>query len=197
MYRQRLRTDTHSMRTTRIISLIAVLIALVGASAQSASVRADQPLRSGTIVSGTGETPANPWVTGMEGCVGAPTCSAWLQSGCAPALAGVDPALQASIVDVADLADGVTVRRIQVQDDAGLNGGPRIIQFWRGNGMDEYDVVNEPAGLDGQGCKELLAHRLDRWDGWTHGSTFRIPATARFMTISSSTDSTNTTWTLT
>ena len=187
------RADTHGMRTTRIIILAAAAAFLI---ATPSAVRADQPLRSGTILSGMGETPANPWVTGMEGCVGVPTCSAWLQSGCAPALAGADPALQASIVDVADLADGVTVRHIEVQEDAGLNGGARMVQFWSGKGMEAYDVVDEPAGLDGEGCRELLAHRLDKWDGWT-GSTFRIPAAATFMTISSSTDSTNTTWTLT
>ncbi len=180
--------SSRPIRAVRLFLVAGILSALAAPVALPSAARAGEPLRSGTILSGQGETPANPWVRGMEGCVGVPTCSAWLQSGCAPALAGVDPALQASIVDVADLADGVTVRRIEVQDDAGLNGGPRMVQFWRGNGS---------FGLDGQGCKELLAHRLDRWDGWTgRHSTFRIPAAAEFMTISSSTDTTNTTWTL-
>lgn len=173
-------------RLVRLLSVAGILSALAAPVALPSAVRADEPLRSGTILSGQGETPANVWVRGMEGCVGVPTCSAWLQSGCAPALAGVDPALQAAIVDVADLADGVTVRRIEVEDDVSLNGFPRMLQFWTGT----WDV------LGAKGCKELLAHRLDRWDGWHGAYTFRIPAGATFMTISSSTDTTHAVWTL-
>ena len=179
----------------RLLVLAAILATLTMPAALPSAVRAGEPLRSGTILSGQGETAGNPWVRGMEGCVGVPTCSAWLQSSCAPALAGVDPALQASIVDVADLADGVTLRRIEVEEDAGLNGGARMIQFWSGTGMEEWDVVDEPAGLDGEGCNELLEHRLDQWDGW-YPSAFRIPAGATFMTISSSTDTTHAAWSL-
>ena len=180
------------MRTITVAAAAAFLIATPNA------VRADEPLRSGTIVSGTGESAANPWVTGMEGCVGAATCFAWLQSGCSPAFASVDPATQTSIVDVADLADGVTVRSLQRQRNLPLGGGSFTVQFW----TDDYDLVDEPAGLDGNGCLELLAKRIT-WrtceqavaDGCE--SAFRIPTTAEFMTITKNIDSTPVTWTLT
>ena len=182
---------------TRRLVVLALVAALLAAPL---SARANPPVRSGTIVSGTGETPANPWIRGMEGCVGAPTCSAWLQSGCAPALAGADPALHASIVDVADLADGVTARSLQRQYDIGLSGGPLIVQFWTRS--DEWDVIDEPAGLDGEWCWELLANRITSQtceqsvpDGCV--GSFRIPAAAEFMTISKNPDSTTVTWTLT
>ena len=184
MYRQRPRTDTRSMRTTRIISLIAVLIALVGTSALSGPVRADGPVRSGTILSGTGPSPANLWVRGMEGCVGAPTCAAWLQTGCDGALAGADPALHASIVDVAEVAD--TERRLDIQGGVGINWGRVIVQFWTDGSENPMAVL---------WCKELFANE-SLWD-CAHGCTVRIPPGAKFMTVSSSPDNTKVDWTLT
>ena len=187
--------DTQGMRIIRILVLAALAAALL--TTLPSAVRADEPLRSGTIVSGTGETPVNPWVRGMEGCVGTPTCLAWLQSGCAPALAGSEPALQASIANVEDLADGLT-RRSLATGDVGLQGPPLIVQFWTRS--DEWDVIDEPAGLDGEGCWELLADRVNGEDceWWrSDGCTFRIPATAKFMTISANTQNATLTWTLT
>lgn len=153
----------------RLVVLVGILAALAAPMLPS-PVRAEEPLRSGTLVSGASETPANPWPRGFEGCLGAATCSVWLQSGCPPALAGADPALQAAIVDVADLADGVTMRTLNV---VGL-----VVQFWREGGF----------GLDGQGCDELLADRLSSTEDCKRlstrsGCTFRIPAAATFMTI--------------
>ena len=179
--------------TVRTLVFVAVAAALVTLAPLS-SVRAAAASRTGTILSGTGETPANPWVRGMEGCVGAPTCAAWLQTGCAPALADAEPALHASIVNVAELADGVTERRLEVHRGAGLSGGPLIVQLWARS--DEWDVIDEPAGLDGQWCWELLAFRLT-CRGFPDGCSFRIPADAAFMTISARPDGTHRRWTLT
>src|SRR5687767_8808274 len=110
------------MFTLRELAFAALAAALIAAVPFS-PVHAAAPVRSGTILSGTGETPANPWVRGLEGCVGAPACSTWLQSGCAPALAGANPTLHASIVDVTDLADDGTSRLLRVHRDVGVNGG--------------------------------------------------------------------------
>jgi hypothetical protein len=170
-------------RSGRLILLAGILAVFAVPAALPSAVRAEEPLRSGTIVSGASETPANPWPQGMEGCVGATTCSAWLQSGCAPALAGADPALQASIVDVADLADGVTTRTLSA---VGL-----VVQFWRDGGF----------GLDGQGCEELLAERLSTHEDCKllsplPGCALRIPAAATFMTITGRPDTLPTEWTL-
>lgn len=166
-------------------------------AAPSSPARAEEPLRSGTVVSGTGETPASPWVRGMEGCVGAPTCSAWLQSGCAPAMAGADPALHASIVDVADLADGVTARSYD-QQQRGLDSGPVIVQFWRTSS--EYDVVDEPAGLDGQWCEELVSSRFTTPNcprSRSGGCEIVIPVAAEFMTVNPRPDRVKLEWRLT
>jgi len=87
-------------------------------------------------------------------------------------------------VDVGELADGVTARSLDTQGA----DGPLIVQFW--NSSDEYDVVDEPSGLDGQGCEELLAARV-AWDcQWSprSGCEFRIPVSAVWMTVSSRLD---------
>lgn len=184
-------TVARSIVPAGIVALLALPVTPLSAA------RANQTLRSGTIVSGTGETVANPWVTGMEGCVGAPTCSAWLQSGCAPALAGADPALHTSIVDVADLADGVTPRVLRTRRGVPISGGGTlVVQFWTRS--DQWDFIDEPAGLDGERCWELLDDRLT-WPecpSFVEGCTFRIPAAAEFITISAEPDTTEHTWTL-
>ena len=170
-------------RLLRLVVLGGLLSALA-VPGLPAPVRADEPVRSGTIVSGTGSSPANFWVRGMEGCVGAPACSAWLQSGCEPALAGADPALHASIVDVADLAG--TEREFDVRGGVGINWGRVVLQFWT-DGSE-----NPMAAL---WCEELFA-TASRWE-CAYGCTLPLPAGAKFMTISSGPDNTNIHWTLT
>lgn len=172
------------VRVLRLALLSGLLAALASPVAVPSPVRAEEPVRSGTIVSGTGATPVNFWVRGMEGCVGAPTCSAWLQSGCEPALAGADPALHASIVDVAELAG--TERDLDIRGRVGINWGYVIVQFWT-DGSE-----NPMAALF---CQEVFAKPL-RW-GCDYGCTVRIPADAKFMTVTSSPDNTNIYWTLT
>jgi hypothetical protein len=169
------------MRTTRKLVLVSLVVALLLAATSSSPVGAAPRLRSGTIVSGTGESPANFWVKGMEGCVGAPTCSTWLQSQCSPALAGKNPALHASIVDVADLAGGSRERVFWVQQGVGINWGRYIIQFWTGTKLSSY-----------RWCREMLDARVS---GYAY-SRFRIPSGARWMTITSSPDNTQIKWNL-
>ena len=185
------RQGSRFARVSRLALLAGMLTALAVPVGMSAPVRADEPLRSGTILSGASETPINPWVRGMEGCVGAAMCSAWLQSGCAPALAGADPASQAAIVDVADLADGVTTRYLSVTD--------AVVQFWTTD--DTWDAVDEPVGLDGERCWELAAHRLTPYEPCArsfsgNGCAFHIPEDAKFMTITSRLDWAILEWTL-
>ena len=80
------------------IFLMTVLLALTLVPVHSAS--AEEPVLSGTIVSG---------VSGLHhgvlvGCQMAADCRVWVESGCDPVLTGRDPALSASIEDVAGLA---------------------------------------------------------------------------------------------
>ncbi|HUQ40527.1 MAG TPA: hypothetical protein VM030_10270 [Acidimicrobiales bacterium] len=179
------------MRFTRILTVAAVAAAL---AAMPSVARAGEPLRSGTIVSGVGESPVTFGVRGMEGCVGAPTCSAWLQSECSPALAGVDPALHASIVDVGALSDGRTLRSLKARTAvAGINWGSVIVQFWTETGVD--------SGGWPYPCREIMGSRVTwrspcfRW-GFGDSCSFKIPASAKWMTITSSPDNTNLAWTL-
>lgn len=175
------RPATNPMRT-RLSAVLATTISLVMMLPSPASA---SPLRSGSIISGTGQSPANFWVRGMEGCVGAPACSAWLQSACQPALAGQNPALHASIVDVGDLADNTTSRVLDVRSGIGINWGGFIVQFWT------ETKIPDPW----QYCDEVTRSRLNSWECGAL-CTFRIPRDAKWMTITSKPDNTNIDWTL-
>lgn len=138
----------------RIISM-AVLIALIVVPAHGAAA-GGQPVRSGNIVTGY----QSDHLLGEPGtCWTAPDCVAWLKAGCAPALAGRQPAVMASIVDVADLADGVT--SWWFDNDYGYTEYPGWvgIQLWR------------------RDCTEIKRSRGS-------GNQFlTIPARAKWMTV--------------
>jgi hypothetical protein len=81
---------------------VLTLAAAVGAGltiAPAAPARADGPVRSGTIAGSA----AVVW-EGSQGCHQTPDCVAWLAARCNPLLAGYDPAVMTSIVDVRELA---------------------------------------------------------------------------------------------
>ena len=117
----------------------------------------------------------------MEGCVGAPTCSAWLQSMCSSTLAGQNPAVHASIVDVAELAYEDTERTLRVRGEIGINWGTFMVQFWDG-------WCNEIASgrIYGRHCAEK--YKVCR---------FHIPSGAKWMTISPTPDNMSISWALT
>lgn len=151
-------------------------------------VRAEgAPLRSGTILSGTGLDfgGGEPWenpATERSGCQYAMDCLAWLHSGCNPALAGHDPALTASIVDVGDLADGRTRRSLHVS----IPPFPRwplwpgaVLQLWR---QDCTEIHDPSIGADST-CE---------WND----CQFLIPTRARWMTVSGLATTEQLSWTL-
>ena len=178
------RSESRRGRALRHLLAAGALAMLAVPMASPGPARAAEPVRSGTILSGTGSSPANFWVRGMDGCVGAPACAAWLQTGCEPALAGSDPALHASIVDVAELAG--SERRFGIRGGVGINWGRVIVQFWT-DGSE-----NPMAALY---CEELFA-TPSRWS-CGYGCIVTIPAGAKFMTVSSGPDNTDIRWTLT
>ena len=158
-------------------------------AARSTSDATTPPLRQGTIVGG-------PDTMGSMPCGIAPDCAAWLQSGCSPALAGVDPALFTSIVDVAALADGTTLRAFSYSKVALWSGV--TVQFWDGGCAALGDCMSLPPqvpahdswwfGLDEPfGCRgaEIAGARpVDaNRDSFT---TFAIPSGAAWMTVSGS-----------
>jgi len=118
-----------------------------------------------------------------------PECEAWVLSGCNPDLAGQNPALAASIEDVADLADGRTRRDFKWDAAATPEGdyGGVIVQLWTAK------------------CTEIAAARWSSVDrsvrgnhGWTQkkSTTFVLPPQARWMTVTTN-DTVNIEWTLT
>lgn len=136
----------------RIIS-VSILIALIVLPANGA-VADEEAVRSGTIVTGS--------VSGLgggypRGCEMTADCRAWLASGCDPALAGRDPALETSIEDVADLAQPST---LWIFEHAPGAAAYATVEFWQ------------------QDCTEIGK----KWP--EDGSVFfGIPASARWMTV--------------
>lgn len=109
------------MKARSIRLPIAVLVAVVALAAtvpMARSARADEPLRSGTIIGGYVIFTAPPacWVT-LD-------CAAWLASNCDPRLASRDPGVFSSIVDVGEFAG--TERTLWLSS-AWLAGG---VEFW-------------------------------------------------------------------
>ena len=116
------RRESGAVGVFRLAAVAAVLTALAVTAAVRAPVRAAEPVRAGTIISGTGATGTSPgW--GMDGCVGAPTCRAWFVSGCDARLAGQDPAPMTSIVDIEDVVDANPDRILAVEDGSGAQLG--------------------------------------------------------------------------
>lgn len=175
--------------------LVALALTVSAAVALPPSVRADEPLRSGTIT-GWGYTwPAmfsgearncqwNEWYL-ADGVGGAnPECRAWLESGCDPALAGREPAVTASIQDVSDLADGATARLFNWSAPPETDYGGVVLQLWRTD-------CTEIAGSEWRSLRR-------RWPSWANefSARFVIPSDAAWMTVTTN-DTAAVRWTLT
>ena len=170
-----------------------VAVAAMTMTATPSSAARQEPIRSGTIL-GWGVT----WVAMFNGeardcqwsewgAGGNPECLAWLKSGCNRALAGREPAVTASIVGVADLADGMTPRLFQWRAISypgwGVGGGV-VVQLWR------------------KDCTEIRSSkwRSVAWTSfttWVHrtSTSFPIPAEATWMTVTTN-DTAKLKWTL-
>jgi hypothetical protein len=178
------------MRT--LLAATVALVAMTMTAAPSSAAR-QQPVRSGTILGWGATWPAmfngdakdcqwSDWDAG-----GNPECLVWLKSGCNPALAGRQPAVTASIVEVADLADGTRLRafRWRATSHPGWGtGGGVVVQLWRND------------------CTEIRRskwHSMDRTD-WPQlnnrrNTSFRIPRAAKWMTVTTN-DTALLEWTL-
>lgn len=146
--------------------------------------------RSGTIIDGV-------FTTGPAvGCGLQPDCAAWLAAGCSAALAGVDPAWHASIVDVTDRAG--TSARFAIARGVGesvILGGV-VVQFWTaactelpGSWSSFWDCHGPPCYSE---ARYLAGARFGRERVRT---TLSIPERAAWMTISAK-DNLNLDWTL-
>lgn len=187
------------MRGGLVIALVAMATMGLPGIAQSASPTVGPPLRSGTIIGG-------PDTMGSAPCGLAAECAAWLQSGCSPALAGRDPVLQTSIVDVADLADGTTRRVFEFSKTILWSGA--LLQFWDAScnqlgdclGVDTNPAnenwwlgLNAPLGCSEVEMKEARDSYSYDWGkgssgplGYSNFTILEIPRGARWMTVGGS-----------
>jgi hypothetical protein len=162
----------------RLLIFSMVLGLMAGAVATAEAHRAETVL-SGTIVTGAWW---DAYLNGATGCQTAPECRAWVSSGCQPALTGRalterDPALMASIEDVADLADGITSLRFDWENGYSDNAGWVVVQLWREN----CSEIRGSKWCSVSGCNNPYSANLESRD---NGSTvLRIPSSARFMTV--------------
>ena len=178
----------YRMTRTRMLLAAALAIAMITALPSRAQAT---PARSGMIVGGLGGSERGIGWPGqaVEGeCQIAPDCLAWLESGCDPALAGREPAVMASIVDVAGLADGRAPRFFSLSSfgGQGLRWGQVLVQFWRDEGTHMYPWFN---------CSEIAGTRfLTGYDRSPSASV--VPADAKWMTVTSNFDNVNVVWRL-
>ena len=177
------------MRT--LLAATVAVAAMTMTAAPSLAAR-QEPVRSGTILGWGATWPAmfngdakdcqwSEWDAG-----GNPECLVWLKSGCNPALAGREPAVTASIVDVADLADGTTPRAFQWRAISypgwGIGDGV-VVQLWR------------------KDCTEIHSSkwRSTDWSGPSRANrastSFAIPPAAKWLTVTTN-DTVKLQWTL-
>ena len=175
----------------RRIVVLLVSIGLLVASLGSVAAE-PEPLRSGTIEGGTGvNTVGEPPGGNRWGCQYAVDCQAWLHSGCDPALAGHDPALAASIVDVGALADGRTRRSLSWQAPAKVHPGV-MLQFWRQDCTASSNAGWHSVDPDSSTCESR--------PGWPDANArckpLLIPRGTKWMTVSAYWTTAHLTWTL-
>ncbi|HUQ40208.1 MAG TPA: hypothetical protein VM030_08630 [Acidimicrobiales bacterium] len=172
----------------RMLVVAVVMTAVVAALGPLPSpAQAKEPLRSGQILTGSEPSTQSWWTTRDMGCQAAADCAAWITSGCDPALVGVNPGVQSSIVDVAELADGKTPR---VFDSNAF--GATVVQFWDGDWNGSVDL-----------CWEIANTKSSSWHCWQEATPclwtrwiLRVPATAKWMTVTSGQENVSLSWTL-
>lgn len=179
------------MTRTRVLvtgALTAIVMAGVAPTVQAKAQATATTHRTGTIVVGVGSSErAIGWPgEAVDGeCQMVADCLAWLESGCDPALAGREPAVMATIVDVRDLADGRTPRSIRLSG-TGLHWGEVLVQFWRSTPEAMYPWLE---------CEEIVESSY--LTGYPrHDQSRAIPLGAKWMTITTNVDNTTVTWTL-
>ena len=185
------------MRVRVMLAGLGLILGSAGVWSAEPSSAGSKVLRSGTIEGGTGVRTSggqpfeNPAVQ-RSGCEYSADCLAWLVSFCQPALAGVDPAVTASIVDVGALADGRTRRTLQTTAPTIPPWGlwpAAVIQFW-GAGCTEIP-----------GAKQHMYGSSSRCEWYPHPhmrcTALQIPTGAKWMTLSGYATTVHMSWTLT
>jgi hypothetical protein len=136
-----------------------------------------EPLRRGTILGGWFPFAVFLAPGGTPECEWNAECIAWLAARCNAALAGRDPGVHSSIVDVRDLAGSRKKRTLSVYPKApGIVWGGLGVEFWS------------------RDCREI---EPDTWIpvGFTSTARFKIPRAAVWMTVAT-VDDTSLSWAL-
>lgn len=173
------------MRIRVSLAVLGLVVCSAAIGAAQPSAAGPKPLRFGTIEGGTGA-----WRE--SGCAHAADCQAWLLSRCNPALAGIEPAVTASIVDVGSLANGRTRRTLYTTAPKIPPWGlwPNVVvQFWR-QSCTEIDIPTFDTPGSGTRCRYDPFPAI-RCEG------LRIPRGAKWMTLSGTLTTAHLTWTLT
>jgi hypothetical protein len=152
-----------------VLAAVVVLQVMVPLQAAKAA-----PARSGTIIGGY--FPFAPLLSpGPQGCEWTVECRAWLLSGCDPSIAGRDPGLHASIVDVRKLARSKT-RTLRLHKPLpGIVWGGVTVQLWSRDCTEIWRIGGDFRGV--------------------FDARFKIRAGSVWMTVAS-TDNTTLTWEL-
>lgn len=155
------------------------IVSLVGAAALALSMAAPAdahgPVRWGSVAGGPIDTGPS------SSCVLAPDCLVWLASGCDQYLAGLDPALQTSIVDVRALEGSSATRRFVPR--------PTTVARKSGHAVRGVRIGGFRVQLWTAGCREVHPSP-PIWDAKAtsyreyirHESRFRIPSNVAWMT---------------
>lgn len=163
----------------RLLILTMVLGLMAGAATTAQAHKAETVL-AGTIVTGAWW---DAYLRGATGCQTAPECNAWVSSGCQAALTGHglterDPALMASIEDVAHLAQEDTSWRFDWENGYSEIAGWAVVQLWR----DDCTEIRSSKWCSVSGCDPYSANPTPT--SGDYGSTvLGIPSSARFMTV--------------
>jgi hypothetical protein len=166
-----------------LVRFVLVVCVASVATLSTPALSAPTPERSGTIIGG--------WYPGLaylapspRGCRVTSECLVWWASGCSPELAGRNPGLHDSIVDVRGLgrrarAYDFVVRRVGPTSAVPLPKGGLTVEMWTAECKALGEVGTYRGGSQGI---------LDR-------DRFRIPTNAAWMTVASS-DNTKVEWAL-
>lgn len=160
-------------------------IKTTGTISVTLSHQGPEPVRSGSILSGTG------WFLDSQtgGCQVSPECAAWLYTDCGVNLTygHGGRGVTASIVDIDELADGPPVERV-FRFGAGdpwtpVWGGAQL-QFWTSDCVEVPDTRWRSTDCDGNG-------------GNCRSTRLRIPPSAKWMTVTGYQDNVHLVWSLT
>ncbi len=162
------RTRSAARWTVVLAVLATTVVVAAGTLAPSAGADGRTTTRTAPVRSGTVLNPAG--YTGTSSCGVAPDCRAWLANRCDARLAGVDPAVTASIVDVRAIAG--SRRRVVAAGTFGRWLSDAYYEFW------SRDCRHVGYVLVGHGSRACWPSSTSQWR-----CDVTVPRAAAWMTV--------------